>query len=78
MTHPTKRPNIVVIMSDQHNAGILGSYGNRVIRTPNLDRLARRAVSFDNAYCPAPLCVPSRMGFMTGRYPSDVEVWHNR
>jgi choline-sulfatase len=64
-------------MSDQHNARLMGCAGNNIVRTPNLDRLAQEGVRFTSAYCPYPLCVPSRMGFMTAQYPSDVGVWDN-
>jgi choline-sulfatase len=69
--------NILVIMTDQHSKHVLGCYGNGVVRTPNLDRLAEQGMVLDNAYCPAPLCVPSRMSFMTGRWPSHTRVWNN-
>lgn len=71
------RPNILVIMSDQHARGKLGCYGDPLVRTPNLDRLAAQGMRFSNAYCPAPLCVPSRMSFMTGRRPSGNRIWTN-
>ena len=71
------RPNILVIMSDQHSKHMLGCYGDRLVRTPNLDRLAAEGMRFDNAYCPSPLCVPSRMSFMTCRTPSRNRAWHN-
>jgi len=71
------RPNILLIMSDQHNPHVLGCAGDEVVRTPNLDRLAADGVHFTANYCPAPLCVPSRMAFLTGRYPSDNRVWTN-
>lgn len=74
---PTK-PNLLVIMSDQHNPKVMGCAGDPVVRTPNLDALAERGTRFTNAYCPAPLCVPSRMSFMTSRYPGDQRVWSNR
>ena len=78
MSHKTTdRPNVIVIMSDQHNAHIAGCDGNGIVRTPNLDRLAADGVYFTSAYCPYPLCVPSRMAFMTAQYPSDVNVWDN-
>ena len=54
------RPNCLVILSDQHNPHNLGCYGDGIVRTPNLDRLARGGVRFDNTYCASPLCVPSR------------------
>jgi choline-sulfatase len=72
-----ERPNILMIMSDQHNKHFLGCYGSRIARTSNLDRLAEEGVRFTNAYCPAPLCVPSRMSFMTGRTPTRNRVWNN-
>ena len=71
------RPNLLIIMSDQHNQHVLGCAGDPHVRTPNLDALAARGVKFDSAYCSAPLCVPSRMGFLTGRSPSDLGVWTN-
>ena len=73
----TKPPNLVVIMSDQHNAHVMRCSGDEVIQTPNLDALAQEGVHFTSAYCPHPLCVPSRRGFMTAQYPSDVNVWDN-
>lgn len=74
---PDQRPNILFIMSDQHTQRVLGCYGDDVVATPNLDRLANRGVTFDNAYTPSPLCVPARMSFMTGRYPCRQSCWTN-
>jgi hypothetical protein len=54
-----QKPNILVIMSDEHNAGVLGCYGNDIVKTVNLDGLAARGVTFENCYCNSPLCVPS-------------------
>jgi choline-sulfatase len=71
------RPNILVIMSDEHNANVLGCYGNKIIRTPNLDRLAAGGVVFDTAYTNAPLCVPSRLSFTAGKCASRVGAWNN-
>ncbi|MFH1760243.1 MAG: sulfatase-like hydrolase/transferase [bacterium] len=71
------KPNILVIMTDQHNKKMLGCYGNSIVRTPNLDNLAEEGTQFTNAYCPAPLCVPSRMSFMTSRKPSSIAVYNN-
>ena len=71
------QPNVLIVMSDQHSRRRLGCYGDPVVRTPNLDALASRGVRFENAYCPAPLCVPSRMSFLTGRHPSANRVWLN-
>ena len=74
---PAGRPNFVIIMSDQHNARIMGCAGDPVVRTPNLDRLARSGVRFTGAYCAAPLCNPSRTAFLTSLVPSDTGVWTN-
>ena len=74
----SSQPNVVIFMSDQHNRGVLGCAGDEVVRTPNLDALAERGVQFTDAYCPSPLCVPSRMSFMTSRYPSDQRVISNQ
>lgn len=76
-TDEPKRPNILVIMSDEHNASVLGCYGNKVVRTPNLDRLAARGVVFESCYCNSPLCVPSRLSFTAGKYVSRVGAWNN-
>ncbi len=64
-------------MTDQHSPHVLGCYGDRTVRTPNLDRLATEGTRFSNAYCASPLCVPSRMSFMTARYPHRNRVWNN-
>lgn len=72
-----RQPNLILIISDQHNADVLGCAGDAVVRTPNLDALAAGGVRFENAYCGSPLCVPSRMTFMTSRHCSDIEVWTN-
>lgn len=72
-----EQPNLLVFVSDQHNPHVLGCYGDSVVRTPNLDALATRGVRFANNYCNFPLCVPSRMSFMTGQPCSDIEVWSN-
>jgi choline-sulfatase len=65
------------MMSDQHSKHVLGCYGNPLVRTPHLDGLAAGGVRFTNAYCASPLCVPSRMAFMTSRTPSHNRVWSN-
>ena len=74
---PSIKPNILVIMSDEHNASVLGCYGDDIVQTPNLDRLARRGVTFDSCYCNSPLCVPSRLSFTSGKYASRVSAWNN-
>jgi uncharacterized sulfatase len=63
------RPNIILILADDLGAGDLGVTGNRHIRTPHLDRLAREGAILDGHYASAPVCTPSRAGLLTGRYP---------
>ena len=64
------RPNIVLIMTDQQRWNSLGCYGHPVVRTPNLDALAKRGIRFEHAFVPIPLCTPSRACLHTGQYPS--------
>lgn len=64
-----EKPHILFIVSDDLSASALGSYGNEVCETPNLDRLAREGVQFDRAYCQYPVCGASRASFMSGLYP---------
>ena len=71
------RFNILILMSDQHSKHHLGCYGDPLVRTPHLDRLASEGMRFTSAYCPSPLCVPSRMSFLTARTPSRNRVWTN-
>ena len=71
-------PNILLIMSDQHSPRFLGCAEDEVVRTPTLDRLAEGGVRFANNHCANPLCVPSRMTFLTSRHSSDIRVWTNR
>ncbi len=71
------KPNILFILSDQHNASVMGHAGNAIIRTPNLDRLAREGVSFEQAYCQNPLCVPSRVSLLTGQHSRSTGIYTN-
>jgi len=63
------RPNILFLMSDEHRYDVAGFAGNEVVRTPVLDRLAQSGIVFDNAYTPAPACVPARQCMMAGQLP---------
>ncbi|MGC9350292.1 MAG: sulfatase family protein [Anaerolineae bacterium] len=65
------RPNILFITTDEQRFDCLGAYGNPVIRTPNLDRIAAEGVRFDRGYVQNPMCMPSRMAMMTSRYCSE-------
>jgi len=71
------KPNVVLILSDNQQAATLGCYGNSEIYTPNLDRLAREGVKFNNAYCPNGFCSPCRASLLTGKMPSQhgVHAW---
>jgi choline-sulfatase/uncharacterized sulfatase len=64
----SSRPNILFILSDQHNAKILGHKGHPDAKTPNIDRLAREGVRFDNAIAQNPICTPSRVSYFSGQY----------
>ena len=62
------------ICTDDHASYVTGCYGNQVVRTPNIDRLAASGIRFDRAFCNAPVCTASRQSFITGRYPRTVGV----
>ena len=72
-----RRPNIVLIMSDQHNARVMGCAGDPHVRTPHLDGLAANGTMMRSVYTPCPLCLPARMAFMTGRSPRDIGTLDN-
>ena len=72
------RPNIILLLADQHRWDCVGYAGNPDLRTPNLDALAEHGVNFTQAVCPFPLCVPSRVTLMTGQYVSTHGVAGNR
>ncbi|XP_053772973.2 steryl-sulfatase isoform X2 [Desmodus rotundus] len=63
------KPNFVLIMADDLGIGDPGCYGNKTLRTPNIDRLAKEGVKLTQHLAASPLCTPSRAAFMTGRYP---------
>lgn len=70
----SSQPNILFILSDDHSAPFLGSYGYTDLKTPNLDRLAQEGIRFSRAYTTAPQCVLSRAGLLTGRSTLDVRM----
>ncbi len=71
---PPLRLNIVSIVTDDQASWAMGAYGNPDARTPVLDRLAREGVVFRNAFVTTPVCSPSRVGFLTGRYGSELGI----
>jgi arylsulfatase A-like enzyme len=63
-----KPPNIVFIMTDDHAAHAISSYGSKLIQTPNIDRIGREGVRFTNAFVTNSICTPSRAVILTGKY----------
>ena len=85
-----KRPNFLILVSDDQRPDTIGALGNPMIQTPHLDRLAREGMTFTRAVCPFPLCVPSRAEILTGtsalengilskerRMKPDLVLWGN-
>ncbi|KAI5865716.1 choline-sulfatase [Durotheca rogersii] len=74
----SKPPNILFLMADQLAAPLLKLYNpESQIKTPNLDALAEKSVQFDSAYCPSPLCAPSRMSLISGQLPMKIGAYDN-
>jgi arylsulfatase A-like enzyme len=73
----TKRPNFLLIITDQHRADYLGCYGHPVLKTPHIDSIASTGVRFNRFYVSNPVCMPNRATLMTGRTPSINGVRHN-
>ena len=72
------RPNIIVIMCDDLGYNDVGCYGQRLIETPNIDRMAREGMRFTQAYAGSPVSAPSRASFMTGQHSGHTEVRGNK
>ncbi len=69
--------NLVVIMSDEHDARFTGAAGHPIVRTPNIDRIAAAGRHFRSAYTPSPICVPARAAIATGDYVHRIRYWDN-
>jgi len=74
---PRKQPNLVLILTDDMGYADLKAFGDSEIPTPHLDRLAAEGTKFTSAYTVAPICVPSRMGIMSGKFPARFGVFNN-
>jgi uncharacterized sulfatase len=74
-----KKFNLIVITTDDQSRWSLGCYGNKQSKTPNMDRLAKDGVRFLNAFTATPVCSPSRVSFLTGKYGTQVKItdWIN-
>ena len=70
----SERPNILLLLSDQHGGKVMTQTGYSYIKTPGLDKLADEGVTYTRSYCTYPVCVASRASFLTGKMPS---VSHN-
>lgn len=73
----TSPPNVLLVMADQLVPQLTGPYGCAAAKTPAMDHLAARGITFDAAYTPYPLCAPARAALMTGRYGSDLGCYDN-
>lgn len=73
---PDAKPykHVIFIVADDHTANVIGAYGNKVVRTPNLDKMASEGILFEQAYTSSPLCSPSRQSILTGKYPHATGV----
>jgi arylsulfatase A-like enzyme len=71
------RPNIVVVIADDWGFPHAGAYGDKIVKTPSFDRVAREGVLLTNAFAAAPSCTPSRAAILTGRYPHQLEEGGN-
>jgi arylsulfatase A-like enzyme len=72
-----KRPNVLIITTDQQRVDAMSAVGNKWVKTPNMDSLVANGVYFTNSYCPYPLCSPSRSALHTSRMPHEYGVDHN-
>ena len=70
-------PNFLFIMADQLAAPALSIYGDKIAKTPAMDKLAKDGVVFKNAYCNLPMCGPSRASLHAGRLPFSIAMYDN-
>src|SRR4051794_33117146 len=74
---PAKRPNLILILADDLGYAEVGCYGQKKIRTPNLDRLAAQGLRFTQFYAGSPVCAPSRCALMTGKHGGHAAIRNN-
>ena len=77
MPENSKKPNIILIMTDQQRYDTIAALGYPWMITPNLDRLAKEGAVLTQNFCAAPSCVPARCSFFTGQYPHAGHVYNN-
>ncbi len=68
-SHPTIKPNIIYIYTDQQSASMMSCAGNPWLKTPAMDYIAKNGIRFTRAYTTNPVCSPARVSMMTGRFP---------
>ena len=71
------QPNLLVIITDEQSAHTVSAYGEDLVDTPNLDRLADNGTRFSRAYTSSPVCTPARAGLFSGIYPHNTGAWSN-
>ncbi len=73
-----EKMNVLLILTDQHRWDMLGCYGNGIVKTPNIDRLAKAGMRFNRAFTPSSICTPARASLFTGRFPSSHGIAGNQ
>jgi len=71
------KTNVIILHADQHRQDCIGVYGNKDVRTPNIDMLANDGVKYDNHYTVYPVCTPARYSFVSGLYVHQHAAWTN-
>ena len=73
----SRRPNVVVVLTDQQRWDTTGAHGSPAGATPVFDRMARTGTHIDQAITPQPVCAPARAALQTGRFPTATGVFRN-
>jgi len=69
------RPNILLIVSDDHATSTISCYGSQMNQTPNIDRIGNQGMRFNNAFCTNAICTPARASILTGKYSHRNNVY---